>query len=326
MTFSRLLVCALMGLSTTAVFAAGDEFAADYSENVLGMLHEYVPAGAANVSVSLVPSANTQTDSSANGTQYNQESKAVTNASVSAAYGLVDRLRIELDESYLISSKTDSTSQPGGTTTTYKSSGLSDPQLSLLWRALEDPAHGMFVDTSVGYTPATMRAKAETATQSGNKADGGSGEFINLTAFWQSGAHEVSFGLNLELDQAAKVTSDTRTDCWSRSPTTYYALQSAYRWHSTPRVFLEPTLDYEIESTTRRTYFNRIPVDSVAAHVASVWRPGISVGMLARPDLVVRVAAYHFDYTRVNTDSLNTTPYDARVSNTYLDLVATKRF
>jgi len=175
---------------------------------------------------------------------------------VTLTYGVVDRIRLSISQTYLLQQSLTDTSTASGNVTVLNASGPSSPTYSVIWRAMQDQQY--FLDLNFSTTPQNGTRLAETADQSGNNLVAMSTSSLTAIFYFYFGDEEV------EIEPAAQYHSTGMTQGSVSTSNTIYptqfvsgSLTLAERSHVGKKFYVEPillvTLPYDYTYVTQST-------------------------------------------------------------------------
>ena len=115
-----------------------------------------------------------------------------TSFQVELIYGFTDRFRFGFIESELLMSNADTTDASTNLTTRTSAGGLSDPELSAIYRLAEFQGSGLYADLSLNYTPAIGSKVKMQPAQDGNNLQGGWSGSVSIPVYWFWGQNEFN--------------------------------------------------------------------------------------------------------------------------------------
>lgn len=180
-----------------------------------------------------------------------------SSATLTATYGLFERLRISLAETALFG--TDSTHQnpATGSTTFTRSSGLSDPTLGATLRYLEDDAKThLSGDVAVSVSPSWATHYVADSLQNGSDGKGYGTLAASAPVYWWLGHNEVELSPSITRDFAGNSVGPTEATSSMRAALWTGGFTLLDRFHVTDKFYLEAGTALNLPSSVQTTALN----------------------------------------------------------------------
>jgi hypothetical protein len=176
------------------------------------------------------------------GIQTTYSNDSTESVSATLAYGVFDRLRVALSETWLIGNKSSSTNLTKGTVTTEGSTGPSNPTLNATYRYLQPRSgDGIHADVSLNISPSIGTKDAATATgQSGNDNGGAWDTTLTLPIYWVYGRNELGGSLSVTHNFGGVANGTESSNTLSTEPYWSESFTVEDRFHFTRSFYLEP--------------------------------------------------------------------------------------
>jgi hypothetical protein len=271
--------------------------------------------------MSLNDSSQQQNDA---GTETNSTTTHLYELTGTLQYGIVDRLRIGVNDNYFIDSSNKQTNSTTGVVTTSHSHGLSNPHALLVYRYIENQNSNFYADVSlnVGIDVGPAVQAYSTEGRTGNELNGNWNAALALPFYYMMGSNEL--GLTIQETRSFGTTSyGPKEEVIYTTPnwTTSIILQD--RYHFLPRWFVDPQIafDFNTSDTTQVDGSANTTGHDTGFHVV----PAVSVGYLAAEWCLVTLNVSYTNDKNTVTPSTSTST-DTSVNQTQASLQARFRF
>ena len=221
-------------------------------------------------------------------------------ATLTAAYGLTNRLRISLVESALIGTNNTHFNATSNTTTMTSSNGLSDPTFGANFRYLDDDARtGLSGRRRSHGAPFVGHARYRRLQPSGTAATRRKGygtAALSAPAFWWLGHNELEFNPSVTRDFSGNgvgptvQTSNIRAAAWNGS------LALLDRFHVTDSFYLQAGGALSLPYSVQTTSLNAAGTVSTNQYPA-YFVPRFDVGYRATASVLFDAEYQYFNYT-----------------------------
>ena len=236
--------------------------------------------------------------SSANGVNTSSTESTFEQADLTLAYGLpLDGLRIAVSESELFHRHNDIVNARTGALTTTQSTGLSDPTLSLTYRALNQNPWAL--DVGLSTSPSLVNHRITNAAEEGNNGKGYGTITPNLALYWAHSCIETELAASLARDLAGSSVQDigdisnvtsTRNAAWSAS------FDLTARAHLGARWFIQPEGVFNVPRSYSQVNISTPDITHTLNEPFYVV-PRLSVGYLPASGILLDTAVGYSHYT-----------------------------
>lgn len=172
-----------------------------------------------------------------------------SDSNLSFGYALTDDFTLGFQEALLIKNEEETTVTATGIKNKFNREGLSDPAIGFYWRYENKIEKGAAGKLRFSVSPGLLKNIPSNKIESGNNGRGATLISLRNDSSWLRDKHEWSSAAEIIYSSKQKTEGSTFVD----DAIFQSVLEVAYRYHPTPKFFLEPRLLFSLPYSSRET-------------------------------------------------------------------------
>jgi hypothetical protein len=233
-----------------------------------------------------------------------------TDIGISGEYGITNRLRFGAEINQLIEQDNLAVNQNTGIATDAVSRGLSDPNLYLNYRAVENYRTHFFVDTNLEVQTSSapqilpIQNAVTGVSQAGKNRNGGWSALLNVPLFWVLAFNELEFEPQIIHSFGARQNGTSPSNSKTTDPSWLVDFLLRDRVHLTDVFFIQPSITFNIEHT-QVTHSRASPPTQRNVETPFYVLPQLNFGYTPSPWALVEIVISYFEYQYTTSPTIN---------------------
>jgi hypothetical protein len=236
-----------------------------------------------------------------------------TKIGVSGWYGITNRLRVGAEINQLIEQDNLAVSQSGptqGIATDAVSRGLSDPNLYLSYRVLENYRSHFFLDANLEVQTSSapqilpIQNAVTGVSQAGKNRNGGWATVLNVPFYWVLAMNELEFEPQLTHSFGTRQNGTSPKNSKTTDPYWFIDFALKDRVHLTDTFFIQPSIIFYIEHTTV-THTRQTPPVIRYVETPFYVLPELDFGYTPSSWALVEMVVQYFEYNYTTSPTSN---------------------